>query len=284
MRTIRNLHEMRAYSRQESRAGSTLGFVPTMGALHEGHLSLVRQSVARCNVTVASIFINPAQFGENEDLAVYPVDLENDRDLLKRAGADVLFLPTAADIYPPGFKTHVTVSDVTARLCGKSRPMFFRGVTTVVLKLLNIVEPDTAFFGEKDRQQLEVVKTMVRDLNLDVAIASGPIVREADGLAMSSRNRYLSEADRVSALCLSRALSAASQRVRAGEVTAENLRREMLGIIQKEGRAEVDYISVCDPRSFEEKETIGDEALIALAVKIGGTRLIDNCIVGGKKK
>jgi pantoate--beta-alanine ligase len=282
MKTVCSLQKMRDLSREVRRSGRTLGFVPTMGALHEGHLSLVRQSVAACDFTVVSIFVNPAQFGENEDLAVYPEDLENDRQKLLSAGADILFLPAAADIYPPGFKTHVSVSGITGQLCGKSRPGFFRGVTTVVLKLFHLVEPDTAFFGEKDRQQLEVVKTLVRDLNLDVTIASGPIVREADGLAMSSRNRYLSATERASALCLSQALSAARKRVDAGEGSADNLRREMRGIIEMEKYAEVDYVSVCDPRSFEELEKVGSEALVALAVKIGGTRLIDNCIVGRK--
>jgi len=282
MQTAKSLQEMRALSREARASGKTLGFVPTMGALHEGHLSLVRRSLAQCDVTAVSIFVNPAQFGENEDLDVYPRDLEGDRALLEEAGADILFLPTREAVYPPGYRTYVDVTGITGHLCGLSRPGFFRGVATVVLKLLNVVEPDVAFFGEKDRQQLEVVKTLVRDLNLPVEIASGPIVREADGLAMSSRNRYLSPGERASALCLNRALKAACDKVAGGETSAENLKRGMREIILRESGTEVDYISVCDPENFEELSNVGKGALLALAVHIGTTRLIDNCIVGGK--
>ncbi|MBI4385088.1 MAG: pantoate--beta-alanine ligase [Nitrospinae bacterium] len=275
MRTIQTVKEMKAWSAQARRP---LGLVPTMGCLHEGHMSLVRKCRSACRSSAVSVFVNPAQFGPSEDLNGYPRTLESDRKKLEDAGVDVLFLPGPGEIYPPGYKTYVNVEDITSRLCGKSRPQFFRGVATVVLKLFNIARPDLAFFGEKDWQQLETLRTMARDLDLDVTIESLPIVREADGLAMSSRNVYLSPEQRESALSLSRSLSAAREMFRQGERSAEKIRARIREIVEKQS-ARIDYVSVCDPRTFVEQEKIGEKALVALAVWVGTTRLIDNCLI-----
>ena len=279
MKIIYSIDEMRDQSRQAKDEGKVLGFVPTMGCLHEGHISLVQRSLAACDFTIVSIFINPTQFGENEDLETYPADLPGDRRNLEALGVDVLFLPSHRQIYPDGYKTFVSVEDITTRLCGKSRPGFFRGVATVVLKLFNIVQPDIAFFGEKDRQQLQVIQTMVRDLNLQVSVAGLPIVREPDGLAMSSRNVYLSPEQRPSALALHKALKTAAGLVKNGETSANKIKETMRRIIGREKHAEIDYISVCDTQTFADKESIDSRALIALAVRVGKARLIDNCIV-----
>ena len=283
MEIIETIPEMKQWSDRAREAGKTIGLVPTMGGLHAGHMSLVRKSVATCDVTVASIFINPAQFGKNEDLDTYPRDLEGDKRQLESAGVDVLFLPSREAMYPEGYKTFVTVAGITDHLCGKSRPGFFRGVATIVLKLFNIVRPHTGFFGDKDWQQATVVETLLRDLNIDAAIERLPILREADGLAKSSRNLYLSKDEMAPALCLSRALLKARQRVQNGQFSAEIIRREIRQTIEKNKAAKIDYISVCDPESFIEQDEIKDKSLIALAVHIGKTRLIDNCIVRREK-
>jgi pantoate--beta-alanine ligase len=279
MKILKTLDEMKAWSRKVREDGKTLGLVPTMGYLHEGHLSLARKSVSACNRTVASIFVNPKQFGPDEDLDTYPRDLEADRRQLERLGVDALFLPTADDMYPEGFQTYVNVEGVTDQLCGKSRREFFRGVTTIVLKLFHIVQPNSAFFGEKDRQQLEVIRKMVDDLNLDIDIVGLPIIREPDGLAMSSRNQYLGKAERKTAQSLHEALQQAQQLVAQGESSVATLRSRMRNIIEREGQAQVDYISVCDPKRFEELEEIRGKAMIALAVHVGKARLIDNCLI-----
>jgi pantoate--beta-alanine ligase len=279
MEIIRTIAEMKSRSAAARADGKTIGFVPTMGYLHEGHLSLARRSLACCDFTAVSIFVNPAQFGENEDLGSYPTDIESDRRKLEALGVQAVFLPDRAQMYPAGYKTYVNVEEITGKLCGKSRPAFFRGVTTVVLKLLNIVRPHLAFFGEKDRQQLAVVRKMVDDLNLDVTVVGMPIVREADGLAMSSRNVYLSAEERVSARCLGRALETARSLVQKGETSAEKILREMRAIVSGEPRTHIDYISVCDAETFVDLDEIADKALIALAVQVGKARLIDNCIV-----
>lgn len=279
MKIIASIPEMQQTSEKIRAAGKSVGLVPTMGCLHKGHLSLVEKSVAKCDFTVASIFINPTQFGENEDLDTYPVDLENDKRQLESAGVDALFLPTRLAMYPAGYRSFVNVEGITDHLCGKSRPGFFRGVATVVLKLFNIVKPHKAFFGEKDWQQLAVVEALARDFNLDVAIERLPILREANGLAMSSRNLYLTEAEIPSALCLSQALDLARQKVQNGENSADRIREEIRGFISKQNGAEIDYISVCDPENFVEQEKINTTSLIALAVRVGKTRLIDNCLV-----
>lgn len=279
MEIIRSIAEMKKWSGRMRGFHKTIGLVPTMGSLHDGHMSLVRESVSTCNVTVVSIFINPTQFGENEDLDRYPGDIEGDQRQLESAGVDVLFLPFREAMYPKGYKTFVTVEEITDHLCGKSRPGFFRGIATVVLKLFNIVRPHTGFFGDKDWQQATVVETLFRDLNMDVTIKRLPIIRESRGLAKSSRNLYLSKEETTPALSLSRALEAAKQRVQNGESCADKIRQEIREQIEKYKETEIDYISVCDPESFVEQEEIKEKSLIALAVRIGKTRLIDNCIV-----
>ncbi len=259
--------------------GSSVGFVPTMGYLHEGHMSLVKQSLRTCDHTIVSIFVNPIQFGANEDLDVYPHDLEGDIEKLESAGVDVLFQPDRETIYPQGFNTYVQVNEITDHLCGKSRPGLFKGVATVVLKLFNIVRPQHVFFGEKDWQQLAVIETMVRDLNLDISVHRVPLVRESDGLAMSSRNRYLSAEERQKALSLSKSLEHAKEKIGQGITATSQLKQNIKNRITAESGMQIDYISICDPISLQEVEEVKGRTLIALAVKIGSTRLIDNCIV-----
>lgn len=277
MEIIKTLEGMKIAQRR--RAGQRVGLVPTMGYLHDGHLSLVEKSLSTCDITVVSIFVNPKQFRPNEDLDTYPVDLKRDIKLLEDLGVTILFLPKNADMYPEGYQTYVQVEKITERLCGKSRPGFFRGVATVVLKLFNTVQPDVAFFGEKDRQQLAVIQKMVQDLNLDIQIEGLPIVRDPDGLASSSRNLYLSPQARQSALCLQEALQLAQRRVAAGETSARKIRSAMQDVIEAHPDTRVDYISVCDPLQFNELEVIQGKTLIALAVHVGQTRLIDNCLI-----
>ena len=260
--------------------GGTLGLVPTMGYLHDGHMNLVKQSLNKCDHTVVSIFINPRQFSPNEDLDIYPKNLSRDIEKLESIGVDVLFYPNRDTIYPEGFKTNVQVDGITQHLCGKSRPELFKGVATVVLKLFNIVRPQHAFFGEKDWQQLAVIETMTRDLNLDVHIHRVPLIREPDGLAMSSRNNNLSPEERKKALSLSRALNDSKEKVNIGITSSKQLRQNIKSIITAESGTQIDYISICDPISLEEKEEVKGRTLIALAVKIGPARLIDNCIIG----
>jgi len=260
--------------------GGTLGLVPTMGYLHDGHMNLVKQSLNKCDHTVVSIFINPRQFSPNEDLDIYPKNLSGDIEKLESIGVDVLFYPNRDTIYPEGFKTNVQVDGITQHLCGKSRPELFKGVATVVLKLFNIVRPQHAFFGEKDWQQLAVIETMTRDLNLDVHIHRVPLIREPDGLAMSSRNSNLSPEERKKALSLSRALNDSKEKVNRGITSSKQLRQNIKSIITAESGTQIDYISICDPISLEEKEEVKGRTLIALAVKIGPARLIDNCIIG----
>ncbi len=279
MEIINTIPEMKLWSDRARESHKTIGLVPTMGSLHEGHMSLVRQSVATCDFTVVSIFINPTQFGKNEDLDKYPKDLESDTNLLESAGVDVVFAPSSAEMYPEGYKTFVTVEGITDHLCGKSRPGFFRGVATVVLKLLTIVRPHTGFFGDKDWQQATVVETLLRDLNVDTTIERLPLLREPSGLAKSSRNFYLSREEMAPALSLSRALDAARQRVQNGEHSADRIKQEIRQTIEANKQARIDYISVCDPENFVELDEIKDKSLIALAVHIGKTRLIDNCLV-----
>ncbi len=279
LREISSISEMKDISQSLRKQNLTIGFVPTMGCLHAGHLNLVKRSLETCDRTVVSIFINPTQFGSNEDLDTYPRQLESDIEKLETIGADILFHPTKEEMYPPGYKTSVEVQNITEQLCGKSRPDLFDGVSTVVLKLFNIVRPHNAYFGEKDWQQLAVIETLVEDLNLDVAIIRVPIVREADGLAMSSRNRYLSPQERQSALSLSRSLQQARDNIRRGTTSAKAISDSIRQCLSEQEGTEIDYISVCDPESFKEKEQIRGRTLIALAVKVGPSRLIDNCII-----
>jgi pantoate--beta-alanine ligase len=276
MRIVRSVAEMKSLSRRWAAEGKTIGFVPTMGYLHEGHMSLVRESKKRSDVTVVSVFVNPAQFGPREDFRAYPRDPEKDRIMLEAGGVEALFIPDAAEIYPPGYRTYVEVHDLQDTLCGRTRPGHFRGVCTVVLKLFNIVGPDVAFFGWKDAQQVVILKKMVRDLDLDVRIEACPIVRDADGLALSSRNSYLSAEDRRAALSLSESLREAAALIEAGERDAAIVIQRMKAVIGREPLARVDYIEIVDGDELVPLKTIEGTALIALAVFIGGTRLIDN--------
>ena len=257
--------------------GKEIGFVPTMGYLHEGHLSLVRQAKKDNDVVIVSIFVNPLQFAPNEDYESYPRDIKRDEELLKKEGVDVLFYPSVQDMYPDGFQTYVQVENLTKVLEGRSRPTHFRGVTTVVLKLFNITKPHRAYFGKKDAQQLIVIKRMVRDLNLDVEIVGMPIVREEDGLAMSSRNKYLNDEERKQAVCLYRALRRAEELIKGGVYDAERIKKEMEDVIKLYPLAEIDYISINRISDLEELDRVEDgNTLVSLAVRIGKTRLIDN--------
>jgi pantoate--beta-alanine ligase len=260
--------------------GKRIAFVPTMGFLHEGHASLLREGRQRGDVLVLSIFVNPIQFGPNEDLDSYPRNLEGDCAIARACGVDIVFTPSAAGMYPPGFQTAIRVPELALPLCGASRPGHFDGVATVVAKLFNIVQPDLALFGKKDFQQLAIIRRMTTDLSLPVEIVGMPIVREADGLAMSSRNAYLSADQRQSALCLSRAIRLVRERYAAGERRAETLREEALKLIADEPAATIDYLELRDAATLEPAADVSDTTLMALAVKIGTTRLIDNTLLG----
>ncbi len=258
----------------------TVGLVPTMGYLHEGHLSLIRRAKAECDHVVVSIFVNPTQFGPNEDLSKYPRDLERDLSLIAPLGVELVWTPTAEVMYPNGFQTWVEVEALTTPLEGAMRPGHFRGVTTVVAKLFNAVQPHKAYFGQKDAQQAAVIRQMTRDLSYPIEIVVCPIVREADGLAMSSRNKYLEGEDRNAALVLSRALNAAKELYDAGERDAEMLRGKMKEVITAEPRARMQYISCADYDTLAELETVTGKTLLSMAVLIGKTRLIDNFVLG----
>jgi len=277
---ITSAREMRERTATARAEGATISFVPTMGFLHEGHASLMREGRKRGDLLVLSIFVNPTQFGVGEDFESYPRDLSRDSEIARACGVDIIFAPDAREMYPAGFQTWVNVETVSLPLCGASRPGHFRGVTTVVAKLFNIVKPTFAFFGEKDYQQLTVIRRMVDDLNMEVEVVGLPTVREADGLAMSSRNSYLSAAERKSALCLSRALDAASTLYRSGVVSVARMREEVMGILGREPEARIDYVEFRDGENLEERELADDRTVLALAVRIGSTRLIDNVIVG----
>ena len=263
------------------RASGTVGFVPTMGYLHEGHLTLVKWARSQTDMVVVSIFVNPTQFGPGEDLAQYPRDPQRDLALLEKEGTDIVFMPTAADMYPAGFGSGVDVEKITERLEGAFRPGHFRGVATVVAKLFNIVEPHKAYFGAKDAQQLRVIQKMVTDLDMNLEIVPVPTVREPDGLAMSSRNTYLSPEERQAALVLYRSLALARELYAQGERHAEAIRSQVIELIQKEPRARIDYVSIADSDTLEELDKIEKPALASLAVRIGQTRLIDNMMLGG---
>ncbi|MBC8336276.1 MAG: pantoate--beta-alanine ligase [Anaerolineales bacterium] len=257
-----------------------VGFVPTMGFLHEGHLSLVKRACEQSASVVVSIFVNPTQFAPTDDLDAYPRDLERDRELLREAGVDLLWIPTPEEMYPPGFQTWVEAEKITKPLEGAKRPGHFRGVTTVVAKLFNAVQPQMAFFGQKDAQQVAVIRRMVRDLNMPIEIVASPIIRERDGLAMSSRNTYLNEAERQAASVLYKSLLAAQSAYKKGERSADSLRRVMEGIITDEPLARLEYISCADYDSLEELTVVSGKTLLSLAVYLGRTRLIDNLVFG----
>lgn len=273
MRVVSTVAEARQLLGDLSRP---LALVPTMGFLHQGHLALVRQARAENKSVVVSIFVNPTQFGPAEDFAQYPRDMKRDLRLLEKEGADLVFAPTVEEMYPPGFSTAVVVEGLKERLEGEFRPGHFRGVATVVAKLLNIIQPDRAYFGQKDAQQLRVIRQLVADLNLPVEICAVPTVREADGLAMSSRNSLLSPEQRAAATVLSRALRQAEQQYRTGERSATVLRATMRETLAAEQLVQADYVSVADPDSLQELDQIEGPALLSLAVRFGSVRLIDN--------
>lgn len=276
METISSLDKLWAI---RSTLHGTLGLVPTMGYLHEGHLSLIRRARQECDHVAVSIFVNPTQFGPSEDLSKYPRDLERDLSLIEPLGVDLVWNPTPEIMYPNGYQTWVGVERLTQPLEGAMRPTHFRGVTTVVAKLFNAVQPNKAYFGQKDAQQAAVIRQMTRDLNYPIEVVLCPIVREADGLAMSSRNKYLEGADRQAALALSRALIAAKALYDAGERDAEKLRTKMKEVIAAEPRAQMQYVSCADYDTLAELDTVTGKTLLSMAVLIGKTRLIDNFVL-----
>ncbi len=277
VKVLKTINEMEGLRRN---LPAPVGFVPTMGYLHEGHLALVRQARAENPSVVVSIFVNPTQFGPHEDFKKYPRDPKRDLALLEKEKVDVVFMPSVDEMYPPGFNGWVEVGKIAQRLEGASRPGHFRGVATVVARLFNIVQPDKAYFGQKDAQQLLVVKSMVADLNMNLEIVGVPTVREPDGLAMSSRNTYLSPEERKAAVVLYQALMLAQRLYSEGEKDAEAIRRQMTELIQKQPLAHIDYISIADAETLNELDEVRPPALVSLAVKIGRTRLIDNVVVG----
>ena len=279
MQTINSIKEMQTFSNREMGEGKTIALVPTMGFFHPGHLSLMEEGRRRGDFLVVSIFVNPTQFGAGEDYEDYPRDMERDQKLAEETGADVIFAPPADEMYPSDYQTCVNVEEVTKNLCGISRPTHFRGVTTVVCKLFSIVKPHFAIFGEKDFQQLVVIRQMVSDLNIDVKIVGMPIYREEDGLALSSRNKYLTPDERKAALCLYRSLMRAKELFRQGERKTEEILSEVMSIIKAEQLAEIDYVKICDVKTLKDIEQINQETVLALAVKIGKTRLIDNIVL-----
>jgi len=279
MKIAKTIAEVRNFVKEQKSAGLTVGFVPTMGYLHDGHKSLIVRSAAENDVTVVSIFVNPTQFGENEDLSTYPRDFEADKVLCQCAGADLIFAPEVEEMYDKSSLTFVEVQELTKGLCGKSRPTHFNGVCTVVAKLFNIVAPNKAYFGQKDAQQLAVIRCMVKDLDFDIQIVGCPIIREEDGLAKSSRNSYLSQEERSAATVLSKAIFKGEAMIEAGETSAEKIKSAMIELINTESLATIDYVEITDAITLEPIELIQKEVLVAVAVFIGKTRLIDNFIV-----
>ena len=280
MQIIHRVSEMQAWSESQRQAGKTVAFVPTMGFLHEGHLSLVREAKRCCDVVVVSIFVNPLQFNQQSDFAAYPRNDEQDRHFLTQLGTDVLFNPDGSEMYSEGFQAAVEIGTVSQPLCGASRPGHFRGVTTVVAKLFNMVKPHVALFGEKDFQQCVVIKRMVKDLNFDLEILAMPTIRELDGLAMSSRNARLSPAERQTSLCVSRALNKAAELVSQGEHQAVPVLQAVQEIISSEEGIRLDYASLCDPDTLEEVTEVTQPTLLAIAAWVGDVRLIDNRVIG----
>lgn len=284
MLTITTIAQMRAATAAFRKSGRSIGFVPTMGALHEGHLSLVRTARAECDIVAASIFVNPTQFGPNEDLAKYPRPFERDCELLSAEKVELLFAPSVEEMYPAGATTFVNVEDLSERLDGRSRPGHFRGVATVVAKLFNIVQPDRAYFGQKDAAQVAVIRKMVRDLAFPVAIIACPIIREPDGLALSSRNVYLNPEERKQALVLHRALGAVEESYVAGEKRTQQLKEKAFSVFAAEPAAVVDYVEIVDPNTLRQVDgDVTSPALVAVAAKIGTTRLIDNTVLRAGK-
>lgn len=277
MKIIESIQEMNAEMKQHLREGKRIGYVPTMGYLHAGHLSLIKEAKKMNDFVVVSIFVNPTQFGPNEDLSSYPRDLERDAALCKAEGTDIIFHPTAEAMYPDEYTTYVeTFGPITKKLCGASREGHFQGVTTVLTKLFNIVKADHAYFGQKDAQQVAVVEKMVRELNIDTKIIPCPIVRESDGLAMSSRNAYLTHAERQDALLLSQSLNKAIEMIHKGEKSSETIKKMIRAHINTVNYLDIDYVEIVDARSLENVEMLSGDTLIAIAVQVGKPRLIDN--------
>ena len=276
MEVIATINDMTRFSETVRKNDQTIAFVPTMGFLHDGHMALMEKALTCADHLVVSIFVNPAQFGPNEDFSTYPRALEQDLEKCRKIGVSAVFTPTDEQMYPSGFETYVTLEKLPFHLCGLSRPGFFKGVATVVTKLFNIVRPHTAVFGEKDFQQLTVIRGLVNDLNMGIDIVGVPIVREPDGLAMSSRNKYLTPAQRLHALLLSRCLETAEKAVKNGEQDAKKILDLASDILATGSDMRVDYLSVCDPETLEEVSLIQEETLMAMAVWVGKTRLIDN--------
>ena len=275
---LKKIDEVRAQVKEWKKQGLTVGLVPTMGYLHEGHQSLIKKSVEQNDRTVVSVFVNPIQFGPNEDLESYPRDLEADAKLCESTGADIIFNPEPEEMYADGFVSFINMTGLPNALCGLTRPIHFKGVCTVVGKLFNIVTPDRAYFGQKDAQQLAIIMRMVKDLNFDIEIVGCPIIREADGLAKSSRNTYLSADERQAALVLSRSLKIGKQLVDAGEKSAQAVKDAIIAEINKEPLAKIDYVDVVDFETITPVDEIKGTTLVAIAVYIGKTRLIDNFI------
>jgi pantoate--beta-alanine ligase len=279
MKIIRTVKEMHAYSDACRGAGKTVSFVPTMGFLHEGHLSLMREAKKRSDVLVVSIFVNPIQFGPGEDYDAYPRNFERDRGMVESISGDCIYAPEVSEMYPDGYQTSVQVDRVTKNLCGITRPTHFNGVATVVAKLFNAVKPQLSIFGEKDFQQLVVIKRMILDLNMDVDVVGMPIVREEDGLAMSSRNKYLTPDERTAALCLSRSLFEVKKMFEAGERSAEVLIGHIKNTICSKGTGKIDYIKICDVVNLEDCSVIERDSVMASAVYFSKARLIDNIVL-----
>jgi len=284
MEVIEKTDRMQQKAEELRLAGKVLGFVPTMGFFHEGHLELMRVAKRHCDVVIISLFVNPMQFGPKEDLAAYPRDLEGDLAKARQVGVDIAFVPTVDQIYPEGFESRVSVEKVTKHLCGLSRPTHFDGVTTVVAKLFNITKPHLAVFGQKDYQQLTVIRRMVNDLNMDLRILGVPTHREPDGLAMSSRNSYLNSEERKSALCLKKSLDLAREMVGKGERRSAAIKKAVEEFVRSHPYTQVDYVSLCDPVTLDDVDPLRGETLLALAVRVGKTRLIDNCVLGKSEK
>ncbi len=279
MQVIESIETMQHRARELRQSGQILGFVPTMGYLHEGHLSLLDTARPKCDSLIMSVFVNPTQFGENEDFDEYPRDPERDEQLAREHGVDILFHPSGEEMYPENFRTYVDVEQLSEKLCGRSRPTHFRGVATIVAKLFNITRPDFAVFGQKDAQQAVIIQQMVRDMNFPVDIIVAPILREEDGLAMSSRNTYLTPEERTQALSLYRGLQHAKKTVESGQVNSNIIVNEIRSFFTEQPDVQEDYISVVDLENLNPLETISSTALIAVAAYVGTTRLIDNIII-----
>lgn len=280
MKIITTIKAMKQYREAAKKSGKTVGFVPTMGYLHEGHASLIKAAAKDCDAVVVSIFVNPKQFGPSEDLDKYPRDMDRDKKISGESGADVIFFPSVEEMYPEGNATSVVVEgSLTKGLCARSRPGHFKGVTTVVAKLFNIVSPDISYFGQKDAQQAAVIKRMVKDLDMDTRLKVMPIVREKDGLAMSSRNAYLSPDEREEALNLSRALERASELIKDGESSSDAIKGEMIAVLGIGDNTKVDYVEIVDAETLVPVDKVVDNTLIAVAAFVGKTRLIDNIVI-----